>query len=220
MLIAIALGRTGLWTCTAIAGSNVTAHVTEKTETPTRSGTSYTIQYTFAIGGAEVTDTVDVNFQTHSQLSVGAAIPVRTLAFLPQWSHWPVVADYSPFWRTVMWWPIAAFWNGILSVFVWHLYVIPFRHRRLVRQGIVTIGVVTRVESLATQKVRTFGKYRIHYTYTATHMNDATTLKGTAVEFRRGEPTFKEGNELTVLYSKRRPRRSVPYHLAMYECAS
>jgi hypothetical protein len=57
-------------------------------------------------------------------------VPVRWIG-VGRWAYHEALPEgASVAWRVVRWWLIAAFWNGILSVFLYQAYVRPWRERR------------------------------------------------------------------------------------------
>src|SRR5262245_26694697 len=65
--------------------------------------------------------------------------------------HWPGVGNYSPGWAVVGICFGALFWNGILSVFLYHLHYRPWWHRWLVRRGVPAAGRRPRNQAMDEQ---------------------------------------------------------------------
>jgi hypothetical protein len=95
-------------------------------------------------------------------------------------------------------------WNGLLSVFVYLLWIHPIRQRLLVRNGDTASGTITR-------RTETRGKgttYTLWYSFRTRFGEDIETKANVSqVDYR---DAF-EGAAVTVIYDPGRPKRSVPY---------
>ena len=124
--------------------------VINKSTSSGKKGTYYQIRYEYEAGGRKRADERPCSRAQYDQMGdVSAAqasqpIEVRTLnllgheykeTFLPGESHWAPIRWIA--------WP-ALLWNAFLSVFLWILYVDPWRKKRLVRYGQPVVGRVFR----------------------------------------------------------------------------
>jgi hypothetical protein len=114
-------------------------------------------------------------------------------------------------------WAIALFWNGILSVFLWTLYVRPWRGRMLVRNGTPVVGIV---RSWAPQPGKGGPAYRLTYEYAAADSSGLAEPRSGKMTTRRKEAAdYLPGRLVTIVYDPRKPARSVIYELADYRVA-
>jgi hypothetical protein len=96
------------------------------------------------------------------------------------------------------------FWNGIMSAFVYMLWIHPIRQRLLVRNGDTAPGTITR-------RTETRGKgttYTLCYTF-RTRFGEVIETKSNVSQ--AGYHAAFEGAPVTVIYNPSRPKRSVPY---------
>jgi hypothetical protein len=217
-----------LWLGVLLLGTDVEGHVVRKTEHQGKKGSvSYTLDYAVGVGGAEYPGQVALTAAEYTTLGEGDAVTVRLLTWLPQYGHWPRVQSYSPLGNVASWWGICLFWNGILSVFVWQFYILPWLLWWLVRYGRPTRGVVRSVNSWTGKGGVRY--YRITYEYTSdpieVEAGGAYSGSGTAgpphtrtIQSAAPEAaTVQVGDVLTVLYDPRRPQRSLLYRFADYQ---
>jgi hypothetical protein len=225
-LLAMATASTVLWVGVLLLGTEVAGNVVRKTEHRSRKGGVYReVEYSFLVDGVEYTGKVSPDADGYAALQEGQPITVRALPWAPGGGdsiggfgrrHWPRMPGCSPFWDVTWFWFIALFWNGILSVFLWQAYVRPWFQRRLLRHGLPATGVVLQARS-GTNRGTRFLRVRYEYTPAPGDAGADRLYAGSVTATGPGFPAFEEGDELTVLYDPRRPRRSVPYRLADYE---
>jgi hypothetical protein len=202
----------------AAFGTDRAATVTgTRAEPASKGGTIYYIDYRYVAGGREYTNSETVGAVTYARVS-GSAQPegrpvtvrVRHLELGPSSPH--LFAQGHSVWGTVgERLLIALFWNGIVSVFVYVLWVAPIRKYLLLRHGQTTTG---RVVSTRERK----GKGT---TYLATFcFRDPESGREIEREMEvAGEPLYvmAQGRpEVTVVYSPRNPRRAIAYELSGY----
>ena len=100
----------------------------------------------------------------------------------------------------------AIFWNGVVSVFLYIAWVVPFRDRWLARHGEATLGAITGKE-MHRGKGTT---YSVSYEFEV----DGQDYRGKGkVDFAAYDLT-REGMPVTVLFDPSRPKRSLPYELS------
>lgn len=196
------------------AGTDVEGRVTKKTESKSKSGRTYHIAYTFEVDGAEYGGRLNVDADSYAAAEEGQAVEVRVFDPTRHEGSWPRIAGDNRLSEVGGAAFAAVFWNGILSMFLWQVYVRPWREWRLIRHGTATLGRVREVSPC------TIGKngagLRIRYEY-GNELLDAAGLQTGTVRVRQSEhPDVRAGDVLTVLYDLARPRRSLAYKFAAY----
>jgi Protein of unknown function (DUF3592) len=199
------------------AGVEVEGHVTGKAEHPSRKGSYYTADYAFAVDGIEYAGQFQPDAGRYALLQEGQPIPVRAWPAAPRDGHW-TGSSGATLGAAGTAWVMALFWNGILSVFLWQLYVRPYRQRRLVRYGVPTAGIVRAVTAQESRQPPETYQVRYEYAVPAGHRTAGGLFHGTATAHRnQGDAELRPGDVLTVLYDPRRPRRSVLYRFGDYK---
>lgn len=181
------------------------------------------ITYSYQLNGRERTGKEDVEESTF--LAVGGTtsmpleaprygtITVRGIGFGPPMYYDAVIEPGQSLWPK--WFGItffALFWNGILSVFLYAAYYVPWRTRRLYRRGQVGFGVITN-------KYTTTGKNRSHYIeydfFTATGQPGHGK---TQVADRTSFDAANLRQNVIVLHADGKTRPSVLYEFGGYKC--
>lgn len=198
------------------AGTEVDGTITHKDERPGKTGTYYTADYVFAVGGVEYTGHTQPDAETYAALQEGEPIRVRVWEAAPEDGHsWDGSEAGSL--RTVGGLCFAAlFWNAMISIIVWQFYVRPWRQRQLVRYGVPTAGVVRQVKAWPEKRGQA---YRVRYEYTPgpSDLFEERQSGSVRVWPPNSAADVKAGDVLTVLYDPRRPRRSVLYRFSDYK---
>ena len=118
-----------------------------------------------------------------------------------------------PFFAVVFY---ALFWNVCTGIFIWRIYALPLVNRWLVVHGEATLGHITGFTSGAG---RGGGELHVHYEFSTA---DGLQRKEKAlVNSMKAWKELKEGNTvITVMYSRKNPKRNVPYICADYEAVN
>ena len=104
----------------------------------------------------------------------------------------------------------SAFWNGIMSVFWYVLWIKPLRRRQLYKRGLVTTGTVV------SKRVRT-GKNSTYYVaYTFRDPETGQSIKAETTVAAAAWNRAMEGQSVTVLYAANNPKRSTVYEYGGY----
>jgi hypothetical protein len=196
------------------AGVEVEGRVTGKAEHTTRKGTVYyTVDYVFPVDGFEHAWQFQPDADRYAAIREGQPIAVRAWPAAPRDGHWvdgrggPSGLSAGPAWFA------ALFWNGIVSLLVWYLYVRPYRQRQLIRYGVPTTGIVREV---AVADSRSTDRFTVRYEYAVPAGHRTLRGKATALQ-HLGAAELTPGDVLTVLYDPRRPRRSLAYRFSDYQ---
>jgi hypothetical protein len=179
-------------------------------------GDTYTLDYRFEADGETRLDSAKVNwsvYQTYQNPAPDQTNPPVTVHYfgLGPLHHSALRENGSP-WPEIgfltLW---AVFWNGVLSVFVYALWVKPIRTRLLYKNGESTAG------QLVSKRVRT-GKsssYYVSYRFKDPFSNqdyESEILVWKADDWAQAV----EGQPVTVLFAKDNPKRSTVYEFGGY----
>src|SRR5262245_47325859 len=213
-VIFMALSRIVLCLGVWLAGTDVDGRIVRKIETRGKKGPHYSAEYVYTFDRGEYTATVSMHADEWAATREGQTFNVRVLVPGPEGGHWPGVGNVSPLADVLGLCFIALFWNGILSVFLYHLYYRPWRHRWMVRRGHATQGIVREVQKWQNKGTNV----RIKYEYAVLPGEIfGRVLTGSVTATGKEAEVMKVGDVVTVLYSPRRPRRSLLYALAMFK---
>jgi hypothetical protein len=137
-------------------------------------------------------------------------VRVRALGFEPPLFYEAVIEGRGGVWKQVApIWLFGLFWNGGISVFVYLIYYVPWRQRRLCRSGTPIVGQVVSKRVVRGKSSAYYVRYRFRTpeggtyeaeTSTDKHRYDAVVLDAPAV----------------ILYDPVRPRCSVAYDFGLY----
>jgi hypothetical protein len=205
--LVILLGVMLLNWLTAVMGERVSGHVidTFTKRLPNESGTRF-LRYRYSIDGGEIVDQQRVSGETLYKMTAGQAVAVRTLDVLGY--RYSTLADGWYEFLDVYAVPI---YMSLVGIFVgggtaWYGgWVKPARARRLVRDGVATVGEIT---SLPILPGRTIG-----YSYVV----DGITFEGTDNFLGRLQDMPRMGETLVVLYDPAKPSRSTAYEFGDFE---
>jgi len=196
-------------------GVECDGRVVKKTaEKGSKGHTYYSVEYAYPVNGVEHTGRVGVDPDVYDGLKEGDPVRVRTLESDPEKNPWPRIGSQSAPMGVLIAWGIALFWNGIMSVGVWGLYVRPWRARRLIRYGEPVPGTV---RNWAAVPVKGGTAYKLTYEYTAPDASGLPAPRtGKMTSERKEAADYKPGRAVTVVYDPERPWRSVIYALGDY----
>jgi hypothetical protein len=201
----------------ALSGVEMEGRITRKTEVKARKGKkiTYTLYYAYTVEGLEYAGNDTVSKEEYAARKEGQAIPLRVVPWAPL-AHWTRLPGSSPGVSLVGYWAGALFWNGIMMLFLWVLWIQPWQQWRLVRWGVPTLGIVRDVK---TTPMKRGYSYTVHYEYTSVPVDyEPEQLLTSSVSSHTEEArAIKKGDVLTVLHDPKRPQRSIPYKLADFE---
>jgi hypothetical protein len=198
-------------------GTDFPATVTDaKVSHSSKHGDSYVLYYRFEAGGQTRLDSDTVGwsiyqtYQNQARDQSGPPVTVRYLSLGPL--HHSKLLESGSLWAEVgflvLW---AAFWNGVLSIFVYAIWIKPIRARLLYKYGSSTSG------KLLHKRVRT-GKstaYYVGYRFNdpaSGHEYESEIQVWKADDWRQAV----EGQPVTVLYAQNNPKRSTVYEFGGY----
>jgi hypothetical protein len=186
--------------------------VTHKETEDDEDGPSYRIAYRYDVGGREYHARDTIPADAYVAITEGADVPV---AYLPGFAGLYSIA--LPGGRTILQTlpflvPFCAFWNGIVSVFVWLAYVAPVRQKWLYRWGAVTQGMIVRKQTSTSDDSTT---YRLYYEFPDPEFL-GRTRHGNELMTEEQYLQAQEGDSLTILYNPRRPKQNTAYSYGGY----
>ncbi|MGA9116508.1 MAG: DUF3592 domain-containing protein [Bacteroidota bacterium] len=199
-----------------LAGETAEGVVTARTSTAGGDdGPSWQVAFRYAALGEVYEGSCSVDKETFDASPRGSPVPVRFLGVLPgQGARIPGAGDLWKF--GVLPWFFTLFWNLILSVFVWQVWIRPLRMRRLVVRGQAVPGRVIERERGSGTEART---YTLGYTFTP--LETPSLLRRASMRVGKDQwDRIPGGAELTVLYEPGRPGRSILYACGPYEAVS
>jgi hypothetical protein len=164
----------------------------------------------FIMGGRRYDDSRSFSESAFSDLHVGDKIPGRTSPVLyltirfqneqfigpPAWSDGPLIIPIL----------ISIVWNGIVGIFAYRYWFIPFLQRRLIRSGSVAYGVVTSYRSVGR------GRRKVTYSF---EIARGKLFVGSQ-ELESGT-IANAGMPCTVFYNPSKSSRSIIYELSGLE---
>ena len=230
---------------TILIGPTVPGFITGRSSVrSSKGGPSYFLHYTYRVGADAHAAKYQVDSSDYSQVPDGTSIGVKVSPFTPEHGSMLLVPGRAP-WKEVA--PrvfFALFWNGILSVFYWALYVQPWLLRSLVIKGIPVEGTIVGKDVIHGKSTA----YRLYYDYrpmttvqstpapsmsmslptNSNAWDSSSALSDNTVReaaLSKGEMDVRLedyeavniGDKFTVLYAPNRPQRSVIYRFADYE---
>lgn len=196
-------------------GTRVTGTVVEKHESDgSDDGPSFFVTYLFHAGRETVRCTDQIEVDVYRPLETGRNIPVQYFPKAPRLYSIALPPGRSLTGHLHSLASFVLFWDGVLFPFVWLLYYYPYRTRRLYTHGRVAIGTVIG-------KKMTTGDdgngYSIRYSFAPDSVTPAHCVYGRTSVVSEEYVGIREGDELTILYDSRRPRRNIAYRFGHYK---
>lgn len=154
---------------------------------------------------------VEVSDSRNRMLKEKARLPIVYLAILPRQTSQLMETDqmFPP--DTWVSGGIALFWNSILSVFIYAIYILPYRKKRLLMYGVETSGQVTACSSHRGPKGGI--RYAVAFSYMVNGLKHENTENVTKAEFEN----IHEGMSLRIMYDPIKPQRSTAAQLSFWE---
>jgi hypothetical protein len=207
-----ALTFTAMYLAVWLFGDEHPAGVVKRSEQRGSKGMHHTIEYEYTVAGRPHAGRVSVNADQYRQIAEGDRFTVRALAAAPEARAWVRLPGQTPLLEVGAAWLVALFWNGVLSVFLWNVYLRPWRMRRLVRWGRPAPGIV-RGQTVSTTKGTKL--YHLTFEYAAAdEAGAAAVFTGKMASTQAAAASARAGDVVTVLYDRRKPGRSLIYKYA------
>ena len=211
----VGIGATGyllflfLW---ALIGSDIPGVVTDTEIThSSKSGDHFILKYQYQVGAetksgsGSVSQTVYERFKSRELTN----ITVRYFSLGPQ-EHAALHESqkrWSSVGMTLLW---VAFWDSVLSVFLYQLWIKPLRRRQLYKHGATTDGTVLNKRA----KTGKNSTYYISYTFADPTTGQLITAETEVLvaDYDRA----RISKPVTVLYAPANPKRSTIYEFGGY----
>jgi len=215
------IGMFALAVLVAAFGTDLTARVTRAyTSRGSKGGTIYNLTYQYEAGGQQFTKSDTVGAGTYAAVSrpgdlEGRAETVRVRHIGLGSLHYHLMTQEHSAWiaagQLLL---FALFWNGIVSIFVVVLWVMPIRQRNLARHGLATLGTIDGSRMRRGKGVSYFATFRFTDPASGQEISREMQLPG-----RTQYEAAEEGRVVTVLYDPRNPKRAIVYDLSSYRVA-
>jgi Protein of unknown function (DUF3592) len=202
----------------ALWGTNTTGSVLAlSTSRSSKGHMTYNVKYRYCIGWRCFTNSASVGSQLFQSLSrptnlEGAPTPVKVRFISLDRLHYHVFTEEHSAWAEAG--PLllfVLFWNALLSVFVYIIWVAPLRERALLRNGQIVPGEIVSTRERRARGVTYYATFRFTDPSTGQEIKREMTLPSRAKydEARTGKP-------VTVIYNPRKPKRAVAYEMSSY----
>jgi hypothetical protein len=172
-----------------------------------KGGTLFHLYYHYDFGGRRYDGSDLISEARYVRARDGEPFEGRAVAVLfgRPWFRGPTEAKAnSPQFLVVA---FALAWNGLLSVFLYGLWIVPLRQRRLVKHGQVATGVIT-----SRRITRGRGtNYTLMYAFPAV---DGSAYSGECGVNRADYERTPDGTNLLIIYNPARPRRNLAYRFS------
>ncbi len=208
---------------TNVYGTELKATVTDKVSYRDSEGDrAFKVAYKYTWNNKEQEEESGLNRREFKQYNVGDPINVRFFALAPDYTRTirPVRGEYAqPDLATVAFYAFfALFWNGILSVFVLLLYIVPAVNWYLLRFGSVCEGVIVDKK---TDRDDDGKRYFVEYAFRPgrkaqlTSSDQRSTTSTDAIMW----DTYSVGDPVCVLYSRTWPKAHLVFEFSGNELA-
>ncbi len=191
-------------------GSNTQGHVLEKSTSKVKNGYAYHIHYQYEVDHLIHTKKETVSLPEYNALNEGSEIQVKYLNFgfhvfgtmiRPQPHPWQQVGMVVFF---------TVFWNGIVMVFAWAIYIDPWIRKRLVQLGVTAEGKILSKDVVR----RKTAVYQVQYEFRpAFGPMRIGTMQVQQADWEQAEA----GQQVTILHFANHPRWSLIYRFADFE---
>jgi len=179
-------------------------------------GDSYILNYRFEAGGETKFDSGTVGwsvYQTYQKKTPGQTNPPVTVHYLGLGPlHHAALRESSSPWSEMgfvtLW---AIFWNGVLSIFVYQIWVKPIRARLLYKNGDSTAGKLLKKRVQTGKSSAYYVSYRFNEPVSG-QQYESEILVWSHDSWLQAV----EGQPVTVLFARNNPKRSTVYEFGGY----
>jgi hypothetical protein len=220
----VGVGLIGMFALAALVaafGTDFMARVTRAyTSRGSKGGTTYNLAYQYDAGGRQFTNSATVGAGTYAAVSrpgdlEGHAEMVRVRHIGLGSLHYHLLTQERSAWTAAgQFLLFALFWNGIVSVFVVLLWVMPIRQRSLARHGFATLGTIDGSRVRRGKSTSYYATFRFTDPANGQEISREMQLPG-----RTHYEEAQAGRAVTVLYDPRKPKRAIVYELSGYRVA-
>lgn len=218
-------------TLISFSSATVPARVTDLHISKSRSNYFYGVGYDYKIGGTVRSDQQDVGFADFQATQIGELVSVQFLPAAPSQGSRLRLPNGHIYPTRLSDWAYFLLGSGLVLTFGAKDWILWRRARTLTARGVPVTGRITRKENLSSSRLPCF---QLHYVYSphggtnqVSHSFSASTPDLSAAPELEGEmeiteedyKTVKKGDIVTVLHDARKPKRSLIYRYAEYQCA-
>jgi len=202
-----------------VAGADVPGQVTGSEISHSRKGGDrYILKYQYRVNGQTKSGADGVSRTVYERYPSGNAanppVPVRYFSIGPL--AYAKLHEDDNLWAGIgflaLW---VAFWNFVVSIFLYQYWITPLRTRRLYRMGEATLGTVLRKKVKTGKSTTCYATYAFHDPFSGKVIETEMTVWNVA-DWQQ----VVEGQPVTVLYAADNPKRSTVYELGGYRVES
>jgi len=199
-----------------VAGVITPAVITQRETQSDEDGRSYHVDFTYTYNGVAYNGGCNVRQGIYDTIEIGSKAQVEILPIAPSYSPRlftpPGNYQFESFGFLLF---FTLFWNGVIGVFVWGLFVWPVMVKRIYEQGIPTIAMIV---DKTTSSGEDSTSYIIKYEFTPVdiHGREGSVIKGQETIPEDEWKKFHIGDQGTILYLPNRPRMNVFYQYGGY----
>jgi hypothetical protein len=179
--------------------------------------TNYHLNYAYEAGGKQRTGERTISQRQYGKLtggSTGGMIPpiqIWTAHLGGYYFEQVVLSDESPWESVGLAVLFALFWNGVLSVFVYFLWIAPWQEKRLDRWGTPVPGRITGMRTRSGKRI----SYCLDYEFIQPQLG--LLRKWQTIQGKQYRHAHK-GQLVTVLCYPHKKRPTVIYEYGSFEC--
>jgi hypothetical protein len=179
-----------------------------------RRSTSYHVQFSYEAGGQIHTDSRTVSHAQYDQLSTAPPslpLDVRALSFADTYydqMYLPGESLWGPVWVAVL---VAVVGNGIAWLISYFVWIVPWQHKKLCREGKPIVGQIARMHSTKGKTTTYFLDYEFDHPGLGVRVRTMTVTRERWHQAYVGEP-------VSVLCYSHRKRPTVIYEYGDFEC--
>jgi hypothetical protein len=212
----VAFGYWALMVLWALFASDIPGVVTKSdVHNSSKGGTSYTLKYQFEAGGERKSGSSGVSQSVYERIrAADAEQPAVTVRYfkLGAFEHDELREARGAGWAEIgfltLW---VVFWNSIMSVFAYAIWIRPIRVRLLYKHGETTAGTLVGKRVRSGKNTSYYVSYEFRHPVTGEMLRAETQVpNGAAWNMAR------EGQDVTVLYALNNPKRSAVYEFSGY----
>jgi len=199
-----------------IFGTDVPGTVTRvEVHHSSKHGDSYTLGYRFEINGQTKTSSDGVSYDVYEryQPQKGTNLPVTVHYFSIGFKEHSGLREGGSLWNKIgmlcLW---AGFWNAIMSFVFYQIWFKPLQARWLYKYGEATTGKVVRKRASTGKSTTYYVSFSFHDPYSGQPYESEITVWNAGYW-----QLISEGQAVTILYSRNKPKRSTVYECGGYE---
>ncbi len=190
-----------------LSGQAVQGRITALRREDHRKSPTFHASYTFMLGPTHFGAEGEVSRKRFESLRMGDTVPIKTRIIRGQRRHELAFST----WESTSF-PLLGgtlFLSLFSAAITYGVWIEPYRVARLIREGDIAEGTISRVELHQKNNQQT-----VHYTFTPNIVGGETRPASTTGPNR---PTAYVGQRVTVFYDPRKPNRSVAYEFCDFE---